>query len=199
MKKVHIPRGSHVIDVAAGTGAWSFSLARQVGPTGQIVGLDFCQEMLDVAIARKAAEHYTDDQIRFICGDAMKISFSDNEFDFATIGFALRNVPDVLGCLKEMARVIKPGGAVISLELSKPEFPLFRAVYYFYFYKILPFIGGLAVGKKEPYAWLPESLTNFPNRKGLEELFRKAGLVNVESYSLSGGIAALHVGRKQED
>jgi demethylmenaquinone methyltransferase / 2-methoxy-6-polyprenyl-1,4-benzoquinol methylase len=199
MKKISIPKGARVIDVAAGTGAWSFSLAKQVGPTGMVVGLDFCQEMLDVAIARKKAEHYSDEELRFVCGDAMKMPFEDNSFDYATIGFALRNVPDVLTCIKEMTRVVKPGGLVVSLELSKPESKLFRALYFFYFYKILPYIGALAVGSKEPYAWLPESLTDFPNRMELEDLFRQAGLVKVESYPLTGGIAALHVGRKLEE
>ncbi len=198
MKKVQIHNGARVIDVAAGTGAWTFSLAKQVGSTGQVIGLDFCQEMLDVAISRKRAESLPDERVRFICGDALDMPFADNSFDFATIGFALRNVPDVHACLEEMTRVVKPGGVVISLELSKPEFPPFRALYYFYFYRVLPYIGALVIGKKEPYAWLPESLTDFPNRRELAQLFRQSGLVDVESFSLSGGIAALHVGRKME-
>ncbi len=198
MNKIHIPLGAKVIDVAAGTGAWSFALAEQVGSTGSVVGIDFCQEMLDVAIERKNLTSLQNEELRFVCGDAMNMPFADNEFDYATIGFALRNVPDVLSCIREMARVVKPGGMVVSLELSKPDFVPLRALYYFYFYRILPYIGALLAGNREAYAWLPESLTHFPNRLGLEALFREAGLTNVESYPLSGGIAALHVGRKME-
>jgi demethylmenaquinone methyltransferase / 2-methoxy-6-polyprenyl-1,4-benzoquinol methylase len=98
-----------------------------------------------------------------------------------------------------MTRVVKPGGQVVSLELSKPQWKPFRAIYYFYFYKVLPLIGSLVVGKKEPYAWLPESLTDFPDRKALEGIFRTAGLTNVKSYPLTGGVAALHIGTKLED
>jgi len=198
MRKMNLTNGSRVLDVATGTGAWSFALLKEVAPNGQVVGLDFCQEMLDVAVQRKKKLRVTDHQLELLHGDAMDLPFEANSFDATTIGFALRNVPDVLGCLKEMMRVVKPGGMVVSLELSKPTFPPFRAMYYFYFNKILPYIGAIAVGKKDPYAWLPESLKDFPNRLELEGVFRDAGLVDVKSYSLTGGIAALHIGHKVE-
>lgn len=198
MKKMNLNSGSNVLDVATGTGAWSFALLKEVLPNGRVVGLDFCQEMLDVAVERKNKLKITDQQLQLLHGNAMDLPFEDNTFDAATIGFALRNVPDVVGCLQEMTRVVKPGGLVVSLELSKPTSPLFRTLYYFYFNKILPYVGALAVGKKDPYAWLPESLKSFPNRLELEETFRQVGLVEVKSYPLTGGIAALHMGRKVE-
>src|SRR5579875_916459 len=98
MKKMNLSPGSRVLDVAAGTGAWTFALAKKVGPTGQVVGIDFCQEMLDVGIERKHRMGYSDDQMLLVHGDAMNLPFDDNSFDSATIGFALRNVPDVLTC-----------------------------------------------------------------------------------------------------
>jgi demethylmenaquinone methyltransferase / 2-methoxy-6-polyprenyl-1,4-benzoquinol methylase len=198
MKKLNIKAGSKVLDVAAGTGAWTFSLAKTVGSSGKVIGLDFCQEMLDVAIERRPKLGYSETDLPLLHGDAMALPFADNSFDFTTIGFALRNVPDVIQCLKEMTRVVRPGGKVVSLELSKPESKAFRALYFFYFYKILPILGAIVVGKKEPYSWLPESLTDFPNRKRLAVMFEEAGLIHVESYAFTGGIAALHIGQKPE-
>ncbi len=185
--------------MACGTGDWTLALAKRTGPTGEVVGIDFCEEMLEVAEKKVQRRGLSERPIKLVVGDAMALPFDDSSFDVATIGFALRNVPDILTVLKEMNRVVKPGGRVVSLELSKPEFPPFRALYYLYFNRILPRIGALAVKEKEPYAWLPESLRNFPDRKGLEALFRQAGLRDVKSYPLTGGIAALHVGTKVED
>ncbi|MDQ0188496.1 demethylmenaquinone methyltransferase [Alicyclobacillus cycloheptanicus] len=199
MQQIRLREGADVLDVAAGTGDWTLALAKAVGPSGHVIGIDFTKEMLDVADVKLHKQPALVDRVEWIQGDAMDLPFADDAFDLATIGFALRNVPDVLTVLREMTRVVKPGGQVVSLELSKPEWPPFRAIYYFYFYRILPWIGGLAAGAKEQYAWLPESLTDFPPRLELEEIFRQAGLTEVRSYPLTGGIAALHVGRKMED
>jgi demethylmenaquinone methyltransferase / 2-methoxy-6-polyprenyl-1,4-benzoquinol methylase len=199
MKHVLLAEGGKALDVACGTGDWTLALAKRTGPTGEVVGIDFCEEMLEVAEEKVQRRGLSERPIKLMVGDAMALPFDDSSFDVATIGFALRNVPDILTVLKEMNRVVKPGGSVVSLELSKPEFPPFRAMYYLYFNRILPRIGALAVKEKEPYAWLPESLRNFPDRKGLEALFRQAGLRDVKSYPLTGGIAALHVGTKVED
>lgn len=196
MKQTNLTQGGHTLDVACGTGDWTISLAKVVGEQGKVVGLDFVDEMLDVARAKLTKRGLK--QVSLVAGNAMELPFSDNAFDVATIGFALRNVPDVLTVLKEMTRVVKPGGQVVSLELSKPQWRPFRILYYFYFYKVLPFIGSLAVGKKAPYAWLPESLTDFPDRIALEGIFREAGLKHVKSYPLTGGVAALHIGTKVE-
>lgn len=196
MKIMNLKRGQQALDVAAGTGDWSFALAHAAGPTGKVTGLDFCQEMLDVATLKAQRQASSDAPIEWICGDAMNLPFADDTFDVATIGFALRNVPDISTVLGEMKRVLRPGGQVVSLELSKPENTVFRKLYYFYFYRIVPRLGALAVGSKQPYAWLPASLTNFPNRKQLEDMFRAVGLTEVKSYPLAGGISALHVGRK---
>ncbi|MCY0888555.1 MAG: demethylmenaquinone methyltransferase [Alicyclobacillaceae bacterium] len=199
MRQLQIPAAGKVLDVAAGTGAWTFALAETVGEDGRVVGLDFCKEMLDVARVRQNEMKTPSDHVLFIEGNAMEMPFQDNEFDVATIGFALRNVPDVRQCLSEMMRVIKPGGTVVSLELSKPQIPVFRQMYYFYFQKILPYLGAMAVGSKTPYAWLPESLADFPDRIRLEGIFREVGLQRVRSYALTGGIAALHIGLKPEE
>lgn len=195
MKKMNVQKGDSAIDIACGTAPWTIDLAKK-SKDGRVVGLDFSQNMLNVA-EKKIKSLNLDKQIDLIHGSAMNIPFPDDSFDYATIGFALRNVPDIEVVLSEMMRVVKPGGRVVSLELSKPDWLPFRKLYYFYFYNILPLLGKIIANSYEQYAWLPESLTDFPDKKELANIFSKAGLENVETYSLSGGIAALHIGYKK--
>ena len=194
MKKLNVQPGQTAIDLCCGTCDWTISLALR-SQHGSIVGLDFSQNMLDFG-AVKIKELQLDSQIKLERGNAMSLPYEDNTFDYATIGFALRNVPDLIQVIKEMHRVVKPGGKVVSLELSKPTWQPFKAIYFFYFQRILPFLGKLLVKRYEQYKWLPESLVQFPDHKQLAEIFRNIGLVEVEAYPLSGGIAALHIGNK---
>lgn len=197
MKKMNVRSGQAAIDVCTGTGDWAISLAQAVGPNGKVVGLDFSQEMLKHSYP-KIKEAGVEKQTSMIHGNAMELPYADNTFDHATNGFALRNVPDVKTVLAEMARVVKPGGQVVALELNKPIWKPFRALYFFYFYKILPFIGSLASRDKISYSWLPESLTNFPDQQKLKGMFEEVGLVDVRVTNFFGGICALHIGRKPE-
>ena len=191
-----LPRGAKILDLCCGTGDWTISLAKASG-SGNIVGLDFSQNMLDVGDV-KVKRLGMDKQIKLVQGNAMALPFEDNSFDYATIGFALRNVPDLVKVIEEMQRVVKPGGMVVSLELSKPTWKPFKAIYFFYFQKVLPLLGKLIVKRYEQYKWLPESLKNFPDHKELADIFRKTGLTRVEAYPLTGGIAALHIGIKPQ-
>ncbi|MGE6229381.1 demethylmenaquinone methyltransferase [Paenibacillus sp. GbtcB18] len=194
MAKMNVKPGSTAVDICCGTCDWTISMAKASG-TGKMVGLDFSQNMLDFG-AGKIREEGLDNQIRLVHGNAMSLPFDDNTFDYATIGFALRNVPDVEQVLREMQRVVKPGGLVVSLELSKPTWRPFKALYYFYFQKVLPLLGKLIAKSYEQYRWLPESLISFPDYKELAEIFRRTGLQKVEAYPLTFGIAALHIGVK---
>ncbi|WP_284640237.1 demethylmenaquinone methyltransferase [Paenibacillus silviterrae] len=194
MKKMNVQPGSKAIDICCGTCDWTISLAEASG-TGDVVGLDFSQNMLDVG-ADKIKRLHLDRQIKLIRGNAMELPFADNTFDYATIGFALRNVPDLVQVIKEMQRVVKPGGLVVSLELSKPTWQPFKGIYYFYFQRVLPMLGKLLAKSYEQYRWLPESLVSFPDHKQLAEIFRNTGLTSVEAYPLTGGVAALHIGKK---
>jgi demethylmenaquinone methyltransferase/2-methoxy-6-polyprenyl-1,4-benzoquinol methylase len=160
-----------------------------------MIGLDFSQNMLDYG-ALKIADKGLEQQITLVQGNAMSLPYEDNSFDYATIGFALRNVPDFVQVLKEMERVVKPGGKIVSLELSKPTWQPFKAMYYFYFQRVLPLLGKLLVKRYEQYKWLPESLVHFPDHKQLAAVFQSVGLTEVEAYPLTGGIAALHMGTK---
>lgn len=145
----------------------------------------------------KVTKHGLDQQVVLVQGNAMSLPFEDNQFDYATIGFGLRNVPDYMQVLHEMKRVVKPGGMVVCLELSKPTWQPFKGIYYFYFQQVLPRMGKLVAKRYEQYKWLPESLALFPGREELAEAFRQTGLQQVQAYPLTGGIAALHIGIKE--
>ncbi|CAM3361417.1 demethylmenaquinone methyltransferase [Hydrogenibacillus schlegelii] len=186
--------GSRALDVATGTGDLALALRRAVGAAGEVVGLDFSPAML--ARAREKAARAGLADIVWVEGDALALPFPDGRFDYATIGFALRNVPDLDRALAEMARVVRPGGLVVSLELSKPVVPGFREIYYVYFERMLPLLGRWFARRYEEYRWLPESLRGFPDHKGLAARFVRAGLTDVRVRLLFGGIAAVHVGRK---
>lgn len=194
MKKMNVQKGESALDVCCGTGDWSVSLAESVGKTGQVIGLDFSQNMLKIAEEKKA--RLVLNNTSFIHGNAMELPFEEAKFDYATIGFALRNVPDIRQVLSDMRRVVKPGGMVVSLELSKPVWPPFKFVYFSYFNYILPMMGKLFANRYKQYSWLPESLKTFPDSKELAAIFEDVGLERVETYLLSGGIAALHIGYK---
>lgn len=194
MAKMKVKPGATAVDLCCGTCDWTVSLAKASG-TGRIVGLDFSKHMLEFG-RRKLISLELDKQVELVAGNAMSLPFADNTFDYATIGFALRNVPDLVQVIREMQRVVKPGGMVVSLELSKPTWQPFKSIYYFYFQTILPFLGKLIAKRYEQYKWLPESLVHFPDHRELARIFRETGLVQVEALPLTGGIAALHLGFK---
>ncbi|WP_034680952.1 demethylmenaquinone methyltransferase [Caldalkalibacillus mannanilyticus] len=196
MKKMNVQEKQTAIDVCCGTGDWTISIAQKVGENGQVIGLDFSQNMLEVGEQKRSNQGLN--QIKFVHGNAMDLPYESDRFDYATIGFALRNVPDIKQVLREMGRVVKPGGMVVSLELSQPVWPPFRALYFFYFNRILPLMGKLFANRYEQYSWLPESLKGFPDSKELAAIFEEVGLTRVETYLLMGGIAALHIGYKSE-
>ncbi len=193
MKKMNVRRGESAIDLCCGTCDWTISLAEQSG--GEVVGLDFSSNMLDVG-REKIRQRGLDKQIDLVQGNAMQLPFEDDRFDCATIGFALRNVPDLVKVLEEMRRVVKPGGQVVCLELSKPTWQPFKAVYYFYFQRLLPLVGKWVAKRYEQYKWLPESLVHFPDYRQLADIFRNVGLSDVQVWPLAGGVAALHIGIK---
>lgn len=176
-----------VLDVACGTGDLSIELQRDA--TARVIGTDFCRPMLSVAQEKAAA-------IPFIEGDAMNLSFADNSFDAATIAFGLRNLSNFRDGLKELHRVLKPGGRLVVLEFSSPVVPGFRGLFNFYFANILPRIGGLVSGERGAYEYLPDSVSKFPNQKNLAKLFEETGFAKVEYSNLTGGIAAIHTGIK---
>ncbi len=197
MRRMNVQPGDTALDLCCGTCDWTIALA-QASQTGNIVGLDFSRNMLDFG-QQKITKLKLDEQVTLVQGNAMQLPFDDNSFDYATIGFGLRNVPDLDKVLSEMKRVVKPGGQVVCLELSKPAAEPFRSLYYAYFEHLLPLMGKWFAKRYDQYKWLPESLVTFPNREQLADRFRAAGLVKVEAIPLTFGIAALHIGTKESE
>ncbi|RUT36089.1 demethylmenaquinone methyltransferase [Paenibacillus zeisoli] len=194
MKKMAMSAGDTAVDLCCGTCDWTISMAEESG--GQIKGLDFSENMLQVGRGKIHARGL-DGKVQLYQGNAMDLPFETGQFDYATIGFGLRNVPDLHQVLREMKRVVKPGGMVVCLELSKPTWQPFKGIYYFYFNRVLPLLGKMFAKRYEQYKWLPDSLVQFPGRHELAQIFRDIGLTQVEAYPLTGGIAALHIGIKE--
>lgn len=183
------------VDVCCGTGMLSIELAKKAGPGGRVVGVDFCENML-VKARGNLAKSTLQDSIQLVHGNAIDLPFADNTFDCATIGFALRNVPDIKKTICEMKRVIKPGGKVVSLELTRPGIPVFKQLYYFYFNRVMPLLGKLGIGQAGPYSYLSSSVMNFPPPEEIKKIFSGLGLLNAVYYELTGGIATVHTGIK---
>ncbi|WP_318617334.1 demethylmenaquinone methyltransferase [Sporosarcina sp. YIM B06819] len=193
MMRMDVREGSQVLDVCCGTADWTIALADAVGTTGHVTGLDFSEGMLEAG--RPKTAQYPN--IKLVQGNAMELPFSDNSFDYVTIGFGLRNVPDYLTVLKEMNRVLKPGGMIACLETSQTEIPVYRQVFRFYFKFIMPVLGKVFAKSYKEYSWLQESADDFPGKKQLAQLFTEAGFATVSYKTYSGGAAAGHVGYKQ--
>nr|WP_049771693.1 MULTISPECIES: demethylmenaquinone methyltransferase [Thermincola] len=193
--KTGLKPGGRALDVCCGTGMLTLELAKAAGPVGKVVGLDFCGDMLQIAGKNITNTPYIKN-IEFIQGNAMDLPFPDNYFDCATIGFGLRNVPDMRQAIREMMRVVKPGGRVVSLEFAKPTVPGFRQIYNFYFRHWVPFLGKLGVGVDGPYNYLHKSWTVFPHQKEVRDIFEEIGLSGAEYFELTGGVVAVHVGVK---
>ncbi|MCK8824438.1 bifunctional demethylmenaquinone methyltransferase/2-methoxy-6-polyprenyl-1,4-benzoquinol methylase UbiE [Fuchsiella alkaliacetigena] len=187
--------GDRALDVGAGTGKLSLELAKQLDNSGEVVCMDFSENMLKKAKEDLQRSEYHD-LFSFKCGDAMDIPFADNQFNAATNALVLRNVEDISTVLKEMKRVVKPGGRVVSLDLAKPKSKVFSFFYYKYLNKFIPYLGRLIYGKRGPYDYLPASLKDFPAQDQLSKLHKDVGLVRVRYIELTGGIVAAHIGEK---
>jgi len=194
MKQMNVSKGSNALDVCCGTGDWSIALAQEVGSTGKVIGLDFSKNMLSIAQEKK--NNLSLHNLEYIHGNAMELPFADNSFDYVTIGFGLRNVPDYMTVLKELYRVVKPHGKVVCLETSQPTLFGFRQLYYFYFRFIMPLIGKVFAKSYQEYAWLHESAKDFPDKQELRKMFLQAGFSKVIIKSYSGGVVAMHMGYK---
>ncbi|MED3850263.1 demethylmenaquinone methyltransferase [Priestia megaterium] len=195
MKRMNVQKGTKALDVCCGTADWTLAMAKAVGETGEAVGLDFSQNMLKIGEEKVKNSPFSN--ITLLHGNAMELPFEDNSFDYVTIGFGLRNVPDYLQVLKEMQRVVKPGGKVVCLETSQPTMIGYRQMYLLYFKYIMPALGKMVAKSYDEYSWLQESARDFPGQKQLADMFREAGLTDVEVKSYTGGVAAMHLGYKR--
>jgi demethylmenaquinone methyltransferase/2-methoxy-6-polyprenyl-1,4-benzoquinol methylase len=189
--------GEPVLDVCTGTGDLALSASRQLGVGTEVVGTDFCPEMLDIARQKQARQLSDRDQLRFLEADTMQLPFAENSFQAVMVAFGLRNVSDTDAGLSEMLRVCKPGGQVAVLEFSKPHWPLLKQGYEFYFRHILPRIGNsVAKNSSDAYRYLPESVIEFPSGEQLANRMRSIGLQKVRWVPMTLGVVTLYVGQK---
>ncbi len=183
--------GDSVLDVCCGTGDLAFELARRVAPGGRVVGCDFSEPMLDLA-REKAAEAGTE-AVRFEWADALKLPYDDGRFDAVTVGFGVRNFANRDQGLREMARVLKPGGRLVILEFTEPRRPPFSTFYSLWFDRIVPVLGRLTPNP-EAYSYLAESVHSFPDPPGLAAKMDAAGFGRIRWLLTAGGILAIHSG-----
>jgi demethylmenaquinone methyltransferase / 2-methoxy-6-polyprenyl-1,4-benzoquinol methylase len=181
--------GDSAVDVACGTGRLSVELADRVGPFGRVVGVDLAPGM--IAQAQRTAKDLV--QLEFRVGNALGLPFDAGGFDAATIAFGLRNLADFEAGFRELARVVRPGGRVVCLELSVPRPRWWAAVYRAAFRGLAP-LAAAAFGEGRTYRYLPASLEGFPAPAALAATMRRAGLVDVDYRRLALGGVALHVG-----
>jgi demethylmenaquinone methyltransferase/2-methoxy-6-polyprenyl-1,4-benzoquinol methylase len=185
-----------VLDLATGSGDVAFALSRKLTNKASITGMDFCQPMLDRAEAKKrTAPGAQFENISFRQGDGLALPIADESYDAVTIAFGLRNLADRERGLREMRRVLRPGGHLFVLEFSQPA-PWLRPIYYFYLRHVLPLIAGLVTGDREAYVYLNETIGEFPDRQALAKEISRAGFAGVTPRPLTFGIVALHEATK---
>ncbi|MFC6274478.1 demethylmenaquinone methyltransferase [Levilactobacillus tangyuanensis] len=195
MTTMTIHSGDFALDVCCGTGDWTLALAEAVGPAGHVVGLDFSDQMLWLA-DRKVRTAGLANRITLKQGDAMTLPYPDNHFNVVTIGFGLRNVPDANQVLRELARVVKPGGQVVCLETSQPTNPVIHAGWQLYFGQLVPLMGRVVAHQYRAYNYLQRSTHQFVDVQTLAKMFQAAGLAHVHYRPFNLGAAAVHFGTK---
>lgn len=187
--------GDRVIDVCGGTADLSLLALKLIPGKVRVFLYDFSRGMIERGRA-KVKKRLPQGQIYFVHGDAEKISFSDNRFDAAMIGFGLRNLNDMEEGLKEIYRVLKPGGKFMGLEFSKPRSYWFTPLYNFYSFHIIPWLGRMITGSKKAYSYLPESIAEFPEPEKVKLLMEKVGFRSIAYYPLTKGVATVYLGIK---
>lgn len=183
--------GDAALDVCCGTGDLALELAKLVMPEGRVVGCDFSEPMLDLA-REKTAERGVE-AVRFEWADALELPYDGERFDAVTVGFGARNLADLDRGLREMARVLKPGGRAVILEITQPTRPPLSLFYSLWFDRIVPLLGSFS-SDREAYSYLPESVRSFPSPRGLAEKMDDAGFERIRYTVLAGGIIAIHRG-----
>jgi demethylmenaquinone methyltransferase / 2-methoxy-6-polyprenyl-1,4-benzoquinol methylase len=208
--QAHVAPGARVLDVATGTGDLALELARRVWPNGEVVGSDFAEGMLDRARAKADRDDPRRVRPRFEWADATALPYADGSFDAATVGFGARNFDDLPRGLAEMARVVRPGGRVVVLEITTPTRAPLSHFYRVWFDRAVPVLGRLAgaVGGltarmrgveadstiADAYTYLPNSVKRFPGPAALAGEMERAGLGDIRYLLLAGGIVAIHSG-----
>ncbi len=187
-----------ILDIACGTGDYSIAIARRAHPDTVVTGVDLTEAMLQV-MRSKVEKAGLAGRIVAEQGNAEAMRFADNRFDRATIAFGIRNFEHREQALREILRVLKPGGRLVILELSVPSNPLLRWCYNLYFTRLLPAIGGMVSGDKAAYRYLPASVLSFPSKREWMETIRRCGFRNVSHSAYTLGICRLYIGEKPHE
>jgi demethylmenaquinone methyltransferase/2-methoxy-6-polyprenyl-1,4-benzoquinol methylase len=193
----HVRPGSRVLDLATGTGDLALELVRRVAPGGEVVGSDFSEEMLTRARAKwernRLSPGFSPASVRFEWGDALQLPYENDSFDAATVGFGARNFSDLARGLREMARVVRPGGRVVVLEMTAPTRPPLSSFFALWFDRVVPLLGRLA-GDPDAYSYLPNSVKRFPAPAILAAEMERSGIGEISYLLTAGGIIAIHAG-----
>ena len=179
------------LDLCCGTGDISREILRQ-HPDWKVTGLDFSAEMLKIAESKNSSNS----RIQYLQGDAMNIPFPDANFDAVTIGYGLRNVPDINGSLREILRVLKPGGVLVSLDVGKVRLPIIAELNNFYFFHVVPLIGNMLMPGQEMFQYLPHSSLKYPNQELLKRMMLEIGFQQAEIHDFIFGASTVHVAYK---
>ncbi len=181
-----------IVDLATGSGDVAFALKNKLGSQTAVTGLDFCQPMLDEALRKSPLLLRAGESIRFLQGDILQLPFADESFDVATIAFGFRNLESREQGLREIRRVLRPGGTLLILEFTQP-YRWFRGIYYFYLKRILPHLARLATGNRDAYQYLAGSIEAFPSRQQITDLLQQNGFPTVRAIPMTLSIVAIHV------
>jgi demethylmenaquinone methyltransferase/2-methoxy-6-polyprenyl-1,4-benzoquinol methylase len=183
------PTDLRVLDVACGTGDLAIELRRRIAADGDVVGVDFCRPMLQRAVQKN--------DLPFLQGDGLALPFPTGSFDLVTIGFGLRNMESLDAGLREMGRVLRPGGRIAILEFTTPTNPIIRFGYLLYFKHILPLVGDM-LSRSSAYRYLSKSVLEWPSPRDLSKRIRAAGFTRVKFSMLTFGIAVLHIAERAD-
>lgn len=192
--RAEVSPGDSVLDVCCGTGDLALELAGRVAPGGHVVGCDFSEPMLD--LAREKASARDASGLRFEWADALSLPYDADRFDAVTVGFGVRNLADLDRGLREMTRVLRPGGRLVVLEITQPTRPPLSTFYSLWFDRVVPLLGAFS-DDAEAYSYLPESVRSFPPPLRLAEMMDAAGLERIRWTVLAGGIIAIHSGVRE--
>ena len=174
-----VRQGNQVLDCATGTGDLALEFKKRVGPTGSVIGSDFCADMMTSAPEKAQSQQL---EIKFETADVTALPYPDQQFDVTSISFGIRNVQDPVKALREMARVTKPGGRVMILEFGQPQIPVVKQFYQFYSEKALPYLGGLITGNTAAYKYLQASSAKFPAGQNFLDMVRASGAYSQSEY-----------------
>jgi len=186
--RAEVGPGSDALDVCCGTGDLTLALRRRIGPDGRVVGCDFSEPMLEIARRKSGEEGLA---VEFGWADALDLPYGDASFDAVTVGFGARNLADLQKGLGEMARVLRSGGRLAILEITRPQREPLSSFYSLWFDRLVPVLGAVA-GDQDAYSYLPESVRSFPEPEALAAMIDWAGFAKIRWLLLAGGIIAIH-------